>query len=80
MSERASIHQSVQIGYEINEEIGVHVGLLEEIESREDQLLSKQRNNDKLMREWMKSKTGSLTCLWGLVIFLFLALFYILMI
>ena len=68
-----------EIGYEINDEIGVHVGLLEEIEDRENQLLSKQRRNEMLMREWKESKTSSMTFVWGLVVLLFFALFYVLM-
>lgn len=68
-----------EIGYEINEEIGVHIGLLEEIEDRENHLLSKQRSNEKLLREWMNSKASSMTCLWSLVLLLFLFLFYVLM-
>ncbi len=69
-----------EIGYEINEEIGVQIGLLEEIEDREDQLLAKQKRNDKLMRDWLQSKNGPLTCLWGLVVLFFMALIYVLMV
>ena len=68
-----------ELGYEINEEIGVHVRLLEEIDAREDELLAKQRKNDRLLSDWIKSKNSPLTWLWGLVAFLFLALLYVLM-
>ncbi len=68
-----------EIGYEINDEIGVHVRLLDEIDAREEALLSKQANNDKLLSKWMLNKSGAVTWLWGIVVFLFFALFYVLM-
>ena len=68
-----------EIGYEINEEIGVHCRLLEEIEDREDQIFAKHKTNEKLFQDWMKSKGSSLAWLWGLVIFLFLTFIYVLL-
>jgi len=68
-----------EIGYEINEEIGVHCRLLEEIEDREDQIFAKHRSNERLFQDWMKTKGSSLTFLWGLVIFLFITFIYVLL-
>ena len=68
-----------ELGYEINEEIGVHVRLLEEIDAREDELLAKQKMNDKLLSDWIKSKNSPLTWIWTLVAFLFVTLLYVLM-
>lgn len=68
-----------EIGYEINEEIGVHCRLLEEIEDREDQIFAKHNKNEKLFQDWTKSKGSSLVCLWGIVIFLFITFIYVLM-
>jgi hypothetical protein len=68
-----------EIGYEINDEIGVHVRLLEEIESREDEIFSKQKNTERQLKEWMNSKNSSVAWLWGLVAFLFFTFLYVLM-
>ena len=68
-----------EIGYEINEEIGVHCRLLEEIESREDEIFAKQKRNDKLLTQWMDSKSNPLTWLWGIVAVLFFTFVYVLM-
>ena len=66
-----------EIGYEINEEIGVHVRLLDEISLREDEILEKQQRNEKLLRQWMASRSGSF--IWTFVAILFLTLVYVLM-
>ena len=67
-----------EIGYEINDETGVHLRLLEEIDAREDELLMKQRKNERLLREWINSKTSPLAWLWALVAVLFFTLLYVL--
>lgn len=68
------------LGYEINEEIDVHCRLIEDIESKEDEILSKTRYNQKRFAEFLKAKNSSLTCLWTFVLVLFvlfvLALIY----
>lgn len=66
-----------ELGYEINEEIGVHVRLLDEISLREDEILEKQQRNEKLLRQWMASRSGS--CIWAFVAILFVTLVYVLM-
>ena len=68
-----------EIGHEINEEIGVHCRLLEDIEAREDEILEKQRVNERLLKDWIKSKNSSLGWLWGIVVFLFLTFIYVIM-
>lgn len=68
-----------EIGYEINEEIGVHWRLLEDIEAREDEIFEKQKVSDRLLKDWIKSKNSSLGWLWGIVVFLFLTFIYVLM-
>ena len=68
-----------EIGYEINEEIGVHCRLLDEIETREDEIFDKQKHNDQLLKQWMASKASPLTWLWGLVLILFMTFIYVLM-
>ena len=66
-----------ELGIEINEEIGVHCRLLDEIESREDAILGKQARNAKLLKQF--SDRSSLTWLWGFVFFLFLTFIYVLL-
>lgn len=68
-----------EIGYEINDEIGMHVRLLEEIESREDEIFSKQKQSERQLKEWMSSKGGNIAWLWGTVVVLFLTFIYVLM-
>lgn len=68
-----------EIGYEINDEIGVHVRLLDEIDEREDEIFSKHRVNERLLRDWKLSKSGPVLMLWGLVCVLFLILVYLIL-
>lgn len=67
-----------EIGYEINDEILVHVRLLDEIDAREDALFSQQRSNERLLGNWMATKSRSTFTLWGLVCVLFLIFIYVL--
>lgn len=67
-----------EIGYEINDEILVHVRLLDEIDAREDAIFTQQRANEKLLRNWMATKSRSTLMLWGLVCVLFLIFVYVL--
>jgi hypothetical protein len=67
-----------EIGYEINDEILVHVRLLDEIDAREDALFSQQRANERLLGNWMATKSRSTLTLWGLVCVLFLIFIYVL--
>jgi hypothetical protein len=67
-----------EIGYEINDEILVHARLLDEIDAREDALFSQQRANERLLGNWMATKSRSTLTLWGLVCVLFLIFIYVL--
>lgn len=66
------------LGFEINEEIDVQCRLIESIESKEDEILSKSHYNQKKFDEYLKVKGTSLTSLWTIVVVLFMLFIFVL--
>jgi hypothetical protein len=67
------------IGYEINDEINVHTRLIEDIESREDEIFDRTRTNERNFKYFMDNKNNSLYCLWAVAIALFIVFSFILL-
>jgi len=67
------------IGYEINDEINVHTRLIEDIESKEDEIFDRTKANERGLKYFMDNKNNSLYCLWAVAIVLFIVFTFILL-
>ena len=59
-----------EIGYEINDEINVHTRLLEDIESKEDEIFFKTKSNESRLKYFMDNKNASIMCMWIAIVVL----------
>lgn len=59
-----------EIGYEINDEINVHTRLLEDIESKEDEIFFKTKSNESRLKYFMENKNTSIMCMWIAIVVL----------
>ena len=59
-----------EIGMEINDEINVHTRLLEDIESKEDEIFFKTKSNESRLKYFMDNKNTSIMCMWVAIVVL----------